>query len=90
MPRLGRGRDHRTAGLGLDDRPFGRAIHQARGAPWIGAFIDIDFDAVQRLQRHIDGVKIDLAADDVAHPALGAALVIDLEAGHAGFSQSST
>jgi hypothetical protein len=34
-------------------------------------------------------IKIDLAADDVTHSAFGAALVIDLQAGHAEFSQSS-
>src|SRR6516162_2627447 len=83
LPGFGRGWDQRAATVDFDDRAFRRAIHQTRGAARIGAFVDVDLDAVQRLQRHVDRVDVDLAADDVAHPALGAALVVDLQAGHA-------
>src|SRR5438309_4711599 len=89
LPCLGRRRDHRAAALELDDRSFRRAVHQTRGAPRIGAFVDVDLNAVQRLQSDIDGVDVDLAADDVAHPALGAVCMIDLQSGHpASFSRS--
>jgi hypothetical protein len=83
MPRAGW--DQRSPAFDLDDRTFCRTIHQTSSAPGVRTFVDVDLYAVQWLQRHIDSVDIDLAADDVAHPALSAAFVIDLQSGHAGF-----
>src|SRR5438105_15371026 len=76
LPGFGRRRHHRAAAFDLDDRAFRRAIHQARRAAGVSAFLQIDLDAVQWLQRDVYRVDIDLAADDVAHPALGAASLI--------------
>src|SRR6516162_6469883 len=90
LPCLGRGWDQRAPAFDLNDRSFRRTVHQTSGAARVGAFIDVDLDAVQWIERDVDSVDVDLAADDVAHPALGAALVIDLQSGHAGFLQSVT
>src|SRR5215831_825880 len=84
LPSFGRGWDQGAPTFDFDDRAFRRAIHQARGTSRVSAFIPVDLDAVQWLQRDINGVDVDLAADDVAHPALGAAFVVDFETGHAG------
>ena len=40
---------------------------------------DVDLDLMQRIQRDIDRVDVEFAADDVAHAAFGAALMVDLE-----------
>src|ERR1700722_9226255 len=48
LPRFERRWDNRAAGLDLDDRAGGRAIHQTGGAADVGAGIEIDLDAVQR------------------------------------------
>src|SRR5215471_19582758 len=82
-------RHHRAAALDLNDRACRRTIHQTRGAAGVSAFFDVDLDAVLRFQSDVDRVDVDLTADDVAHPAFGAALVVDFEAGHAGLLNRS-
>ena len=45
---------------------------------------------VQWFERDIDGVDVEFPAHDVAHPAFGAALVVDLDTGHAATLKSVT
>ena len=70
---------HPTPAFGLNDGTFGRAIGEAYGASRICTFVRIDFDLVLRFQRHVDGIDVERAAGEIAHPALSTPIVINLE-----------
>src|SRR5712691_3801492 len=78
-----RRRRHQPApALSLDNRPLGRTVRQTDCTHRISAFVRVNLQTVQGLQRHIHGVEIEFATGEVAHPALGASLMINFEGWH--------